>query len=146
VVTLIVTREDLFADAEKQIASALLCGCSAIVTADDCHKEALQSLQNKYLKAGLPNQLVQLTDLESLGGLIQDNQVEAIVANSLNADSSSLRQAMAKRSGSIIPLIEWPQRDEDYNYHWLLWFLSERTRTENLVARGGNTKLFNLEE
>jgi RHH-type proline utilization regulon transcriptional repressor/proline dehydrogenase/delta 1-pyrroline-5-carboxylate dehydrogenase len=53
---------------------------------------------------------------------------------------------MAKRSGSIITLIEWPQRDEDYNYHWLLWFLSERTRTENLVARGGNTKLFNLEE
>ena len=146
VVTLIVTREDLFADAEKQIASALLCGCSAIVTADDCHKEALQSLQNNYLKAGLPNQLLQLTDLDSLGGLIQQGQVEAIAANSLNADSSSLRQAMAKRSGSIIPLIEWPQRDEDYNYHWLLWFLSERTRTENLVARGGNTKLFNLEE
>jgi RHH-type proline utilization regulon transcriptional repressor/proline dehydrogenase/delta 1-pyrroline-5-carboxylate dehydrogenase len=146
VVTLIVTREDLFADAEKQIASALLCGCSVIVTADDCNKEALQSLQNKYLKAGLPNQLLQLTHLDSLGGLIQQGQVEAITANSLNADSSNLRQAMAKRSGSIIPLIEWPQRDEDYNYHWLLWFLSERTRTENLVARGGNTKLFNLEE
>jgi RHH-type proline utilization regulon transcriptional repressor/proline dehydrogenase/delta 1-pyrroline-5-carboxylate dehydrogenase len=146
VVTLIVTREDLFADAEKQIASALLCGCSVIVTADDCNKEALQSLQNKYLKAGLPNQLLQLTHLDSLGGLIQQGQVEAITANSLNADSSNLRQAMAKRSGSIITLIEWPQRDEDYNYHWLLWFLSERTRTENLVARGGNTKLFNLEE
>ncbi|MDA9296222.1 bifunctional proline dehydrogenase/L-glutamate gamma-semialdehyde dehydrogenase PutA [Porticoccaceae bacterium] len=146
VVTLIVTQEDLFTDAEKQIASALLCGCPVVVTADDCHKEALQNLQNNYLKAGLPNQLLQLTDLESLGGLIQDNQVEAIVANSLNADSSSLRQAMAKRSGSIIPLIEWPQREQDYTYYWLLWFLSERTRTENLVARGGNTKLFNLEE
>ena len=93
----------MFADAEKQIASALLCGCSVIVTADDCHKEALQSLQNKDLKAGLPNQLLQLTDLDSLGGLIQQGQVEAITANSLNADSSNLRQAMAKRSGSIIP-------------------------------------------
>jgi len=146
VVILIVTQQDFLADAEKQIASALLCGCPVIVTADIVHQKALQSLQNNYLNAGLPNQLLQPTALEGLGKLIQNNQVEAIVANSLNADSSSLRQAMAKRSGSIIPLIEWPQRDQDYSYHWLLWFLSERTRTENLVARGGNTKLFNLEE
>jgi RHH-type proline utilization regulon transcriptional repressor/proline dehydrogenase/delta 1-pyrroline-5-carboxylate dehydrogenase len=53
---------------------------------------------------------------------------------------------MAKRTGSIIPLIEWPENNQGYNYHWLLWFLSERTRTENLVARGGNTQLFNLAE
>ena len=53
---------------------------------------------------------------------------------------------MAKRTGSIIPLIEWPETAEGHNYPWLLWFLSERTRTENLVARGGNTQLFNLAE
>ena len=51
---------------------------------------------------------------------------------------------MANRSGCIIPLIEWPKINADYNYRWLLGFLSERTRTENLVARGGNTQLFNL--
>ena len=146
VVTLIVTAQDSLSDAEKQIASALLCGCSVIVTADNCHQEELKILQNKYADNDLPKNLLQLATLENLAELIQDNQVEGIMANSLNADSSSLRQAMAKRSGSIIPLIEWPQRDKDYSYHWLLWFLSERTRTENLVARGGNTKLFNLEE
>jgi RHH-type proline utilization regulon transcriptional repressor/proline dehydrogenase/delta 1-pyrroline-5-carboxylate dehydrogenase len=69
-----------------------------------------------------------------------------VVANSKNANSQSLRQLIAQRDGSIIPLIQWPKSNKDYNYHWLLSFLSERTRTENLVARGGNTQLFNLAE
>ncbi len=146
VLTLIVTQQDRFADAEKQIASALLCGCSLIVTADSCHQVTLQSLQDQYARAGLPRNLLHTAPLDMLGNLVLDNQVEGVLANSLNADSSSLRQVMAKRTGSIIPLIEWPQRDQDYSYHWLLGFLSERTRTENLVARGGNTALFNLEE
>ena len=144
--TLIMTAEDLLRDAEKQIVSALLCGCPVIVAADSCHQGAIKSLQKRYASAGLPKNLLQLAGLESLEGLIQDDRIEGIMANSLNADSSSLRQVMAKRSGSIVPLIEWPLCDRDYSYHWLLWFLSERTRTENLVARGGNTKLFNLEE
>ena len=84
--------------------------------------------------------------MTSLSELIQNNNIEGVIANSLNADSSALRQVMAKRTGSIIPLIEWPKTAEGFNYHWLLWFLSERTRTENLVARGGNTQLFNLAE
>jgi RHH-type proline utilization regulon transcriptional repressor/proline dehydrogenase/delta 1-pyrroline-5-carboxylate dehydrogenase len=146
VVTLIVTQQDGIAEAEKQIASALLCGCSVIVAADSCHQQKLKGLQDKYVSAKLPRHLLQLAPLESLPGLIQDDQIEAIVANTLGAKSSSLRQAMAKRSASIIPLIEWPHRDQDYTYYWLLWFLGERTRTENLVARGGNTQLFNLEE
>ncbi len=146
VLTLIVTQQDRFADAEKQIASALLCGCSLIVTADSCHQVTLQSLQDQYARAGLPRNLLHTAPLHMLGSLVLDNQVEGVLANSLNTDSSSLRQVMAKRTGSIIPLIEWPQRDQDYSYHWLLGFLSERTRTENLVARGGNTALFNLEE
>ena len=146
VMVVVITPQDKFAHAEKQIASALLCGCPVIVSADGCHQEELLSLQNQYEKAGLAQNLLQFTALDNLTGLVLDNLVEGIVTNSLNTDSSALRQAMAKRTGSIIPLIEWPQRDQDYSYHWLLWFLSERTRTENLVARGGNTKLFNLED
>ena len=146
VVVVVITPQDPFAHAEKQIASALLCGCPVIVTADGCHQDDLLSLRDKYGKAGLAKNLLQFAALDNLTGLVLDNQVEGIVTNSLNTNSSDLRQAMAKRTGSIIPLIEWPQRDQDYSYHWLLWFLSERTRTENLVARGGNTKLFNLEE
>ena len=146
VMTLIITQQDSLVDAEKQIASALLCGCAVIVTAGELHQAALATLRDQYIKAGLASDLLQIEPLQSLALMIADDQVEGIIANSLNAKSCSLRQAMAMRSGSIIPLIEWPRRDEDYSYHWLLWFLSERTRTENLVARGGNTQLFNLAE
>ena len=142
---LVVREEDAIEAAERQIVSALLCGCPVIVAADSAHQAALESLQGNYQQAGLAKTLLQLASIESLSGLIQNNSIEGLIANSLNTDSTDLRQVMAKRTGSIIPLIEWPETAEGFNYHWLLWFLSERTRTENLVARGGNTQLFNLE-
>ncbi|MGB0449970.1 MAG: bifunctional proline dehydrogenase/L-glutamate gamma-semialdehyde dehydrogenase, partial [Porticoccaceae bacterium] len=142
--TLVVTETDPLAEAEKQIACALLCGCPLVVAAHSSHRAGLESLQANYREAGLAGELLQLVSLESLLPLIGDNRIEGVIANCLGRDSSALRQQMANRSGSIIPLIEWPESDSGYNYHWLLWFLSERTRTENLVARGGNTQLFNL--
>jgi len=143
---LAVTQADTIAAAEKQIASALLCGCPVIVAADQSNRAALEAIQSSYQQAALPSELLQLEPLQRLAGIVKDNGIEGIMANSLNKDSSQIRQLMAERTGSIIPLIEWPENDRGYNYHWLLWFLSERTRTENLVARGGNTQLFNLAE
>jgi RHH-type proline utilization regulon transcriptional repressor/proline dehydrogenase/delta 1-pyrroline-5-carboxylate dehydrogenase len=143
---LVVREEDAIEAAEQQIISALLCGCPVIMVADSTHQTALKTLQSNYKKVVPVKALLQLAPMTSLSELIQNNNIEGVIANSLNADSSALRQVMAKRKGSIIPLIEWPKTAEGFNYHWLLWFLSERTRTENLVARGGNTQLFNLAE
>ena len=143
---LVVREEDAIEAAEQQIISALLCGCPVIMVADSTHQTALKTLQSNYKKVVPVKALLQLAPMTSLSELIQNNSIEGVIANSLNADSSALRQVMAKRKGSIIPLIEWPKTAEGFNYHWLLWFLSERTRTENLVARGGNTQLFNLAE
>ncbi len=146
VMVLVLTVNDSIENAEKQIASALVCGCPIIAAIDKTHIAALNTLQQDYQHAGLAEALLQLEPLETLAELIQNNSVEGLIANTTNSDSTILRQAMAKRTGSIIPLIEWPENNQGYNYHWLLWFLSERTRTENLVARGGNTQLFNLAE
>ena len=143
---LVVREQDHLEAAEQQISSALLCGCPVIVAADSAHQTALKGLQTQYQQAGLAKALLQLAHMESLSELIQNNSIEGLIANSSNTDSTDLRQVMAKRTGSIIPLIEWPETAEGFTYHWLLWFLSERTRTENLVARGGNTQLFNLAE
>jgi RHH-type proline utilization regulon transcriptional repressor/proline dehydrogenase/delta 1-pyrroline-5-carboxylate dehydrogenase len=103
-------------------------------------------VQKDYQRAGLEKALIQIEPMVSLVTLVQNNAVEAVIANSLNTDSAGLRQVMAQRTGSIIPLIEWPKNDVGYTYHWLLSLLTERTRTENLVAKGGNTQLFNLAE
>jgi RHH-type proline utilization regulon transcriptional repressor/proline dehydrogenase/delta 1-pyrroline-5-carboxylate dehydrogenase len=116
------------------------------VVAAKAHINELNSIAESYQQAELMSRLLQIEPLESLADLIQNNSGEGIIANTRNTDSSALWQLMTQRSGSIIPLIEWPESNEGYSYHWLLWFLSERTRTENLVARGGNTQLFNLVE
>ena len=143
---LIVRQQDSLIEAQKQIAAALLCGCAVIITADVTQQNALTAVQKDYQRAGLEKALIQIEPMVSLVTLVQNNAVEAVIANSLNTDSAGLRQVMAQRNGSIIPLIEWPKNDVGYSYHWLLSLLTERTRTENLVAKGGNTQLFNLAE
>ena len=78
--------------------------------------------------------------------LIEQPSVAGAMANSRHSDSANLRRAMAERSASIIPLIEWPQHDWDCTYAWLSGMLRERTRTrtENLVVTGGNAQLYNI--
>ena len=81
---MVVTKNDLMAKAEKQIACALLCGCPVIIAADQSHKASLKTLQANYLQAGLAADLLQIEPIESLSGLIQDSSVEGLIANSLN--------------------------------------------------------------
>ncbi|MGB2218149.1 MAG: bifunctional proline dehydrogenase/L-glutamate gamma-semialdehyde dehydrogenase, partial [Porticoccaceae bacterium] len=143
---LVIREQDPIDVAEQQITCALLCGCPIIMAADRSHWVALEQMRERYQQAGISALLLQLMPIEGLNGIVQNNRIEGVIANSLNTDSSKLRQIMASRTGSIIPLIEWPADNSGYHYHWLLWFLSERTKTENLVARGGNTQLFNLQD
>jgi RHH-type proline utilization regulon transcriptional repressor/proline dehydrogenase/delta 1-pyrroline-5-carboxylate dehydrogenase len=143
---LLIRHRDPFKNALQQIGCALLCGCPVIIAAHESLAIKLTSIINACVKKGLPKHLVTLTSLDESVDLIRHPDISGVIANTAQTDSQSLRQAMATRNGSIIPLIEWPKSSQGYHYQWLLWFLSERTRTENLVARGGNTQLFNLTE
>ena len=146
VMLVIVQDSDTAQEAVKQIGSALLCGCPVIIAAQDKYISVIHNIQRTFNAVGLPDGLLQTVDFDRIGALTQHPDIAGVVANSKNVSSQSLRQLIAQRDGSIIPLIEWPKSNKGYNYHWLLGFLSERTRTENLVARGGNTQLFNLAE
>ena len=146
VMILIIRDEDPAMSITLQIASALLCGCSLLICAGTHHHQMVIDVLSHYKMLDLPKRMLQTVALDDSASLIQHPDIAGVIANSFGANSKALRKEMAKRSGCIIPLIEWPKINTDYNYHWLLGFLSERTRTENLVARGGNTQLFNLSE
>jgi RHH-type proline utilization regulon transcriptional repressor/proline dehydrogenase/delta 1-pyrroline-5-carboxylate dehydrogenase len=146
VMLLLIREADLFESALQQIGCALLCGCPLIIAVHQSLKTKLIRVMNNYSKDGTPKHLITIVSLEQSIDLIQHPDISGVIANTADTNSHSLRQIIAKRSGSIIPLIEWPKNNQGYHYHWLLWFLSERTRTENLVAQGGNTQLFNLTE
>jgi len=145
-ILLIVRKGDSRVATQRQIATALLCGSSVVVA---CHADSqamIENIINQYLIAGVPRETVHIEGLESIKQWIQHPDINAVVTNSEGLDSQLLRRAMAQRNGAIIPLIQWPLSDAGYHYAWLFQFLNERTRTENLVARGGNTQLFSLEE
>ena len=146
VMILIIRDEDPVMAITLQIASALLCGCSLLICTDNSHDQTVIDIINRYEALGLPPDILQTIAIDNSASLIQHPSIAGVIANSFGVNSSLLRREIAKRSGCIIPLIEWPKSNSDYNYQWLLGFLSERTRTENLVARGGNAKLFNLAE
>jgi RHH-type proline utilization regulon transcriptional repressor/proline dehydrogenase/delta 1-pyrroline-5-carboxylate dehydrogenase len=144
IMVLVVTANDTIDAVEKQLASALLCGCAVVVAIEHLHADALTEILTTYRRLGLPEGVLKIVWIDLLAMLIEQPSVAGVMANSRHSDSANLRRAMAERSASIIRLIEWPQHDGDYTYAWLLGMLRERTRTENLVVRGGNAQLYNL--
>jgi RHH-type proline utilization regulon transcriptional repressor/proline dehydrogenase/delta 1-pyrroline-5-carboxylate dehydrogenase len=145
-ILLMVRETDCVVAARRQIATSLLCGCSLIIACHSDIRVTMQKVINQYVIAGLPAQTIVIEDLGNTRQLIKDPGTCAVLANSEGLDSQLLRQVIAQRDGKIIPLIQWPSTDEGYYFGWLLQFLNERTRTENLVAKGGNTQLFSLQE
>ncbi len=72
----------------------------------------------------------------------------AIMIHASHPELFEYRKRVANRDGAITPLVEY---DESIliseNLDWYASYLSsERTKTDNLVAKGGNTQLFNLDE
>lgn len=81
-------------------------------------------------------------------GLLSHSEIAAVAVATDNPKLPTIRTCLAMREGPIVPLLEFdssvtnPKRAAGY----LNFFIDERTRTDNLVARGGNTQLFNLDE
>lgn len=72
---------------------------------------------------------------------------QAVIAHRSHPNLPEFKRRISQREGAIIPLIEF---DESVllseNLDWYIsQFCAERTKTDNLVAKGGNTQLFNLE-
>ncbi|RBP53275.1 L-proline dehydrogenase /delta-1-pyrroline-5-carboxylate dehydrogenase [Arenicella xantha] len=98
--------------------------------------------------AAMPSGVLQLSEAENLGSLLAHTDISAIVASTSFPDIQAVRKLLADRTGPITQLIEFdssvsnPNRSSNY----VSFLIDERTKTDNLVARGGNTQLFNLTE
>jgi len=78
--------------------------------------------------------------------LIKHSNLAALAVASHNPIKNELRVLLANKSGPITPLIEFDNgitRPENARLY-ASYFIQERTRTDNLIARGGNTQLLNL--
>ena len=83
---------------------------------------------------------------ENVIARVSNKQHQGILIHSSHPDLEQFRTRVALRDGGIIPMIEFDETCLlEENLGWLTSYLTrERTKTENLVAKGGNTQLFNL--
>lgn len=126
--------------------AALISGNSVVVSASKKHHILMQKLQNMFSKYKLNFLLSVVQDEEWLELLTSDN---IAVVSSLNADVrvKKLANLLAHRSGALIrfiydtDLVAYCSRRSHYD---LIEFSTEKTRTINITAIGGNASLLEL--
>lgn len=127
-----------------QLVCALVAGNSVIICSDDRQLTAL--LHSVVQSVSLPINLLQLTSLDAYQTLIESD-VRSVGYVGHRARERLLNRQLAKRSGAIINLVsetDFIQLPTAYDPHLSLCFITERTRTINITAVGGNATLLEL--
>ena len=132
-------------DVAKNISVALMCGCPVILLSDDSLFDIHEGIINEFIASSQKNLLLH-EKCSCLRSLISNRSLYSFMIDEDHELASFIKNQFALRYHGIVNIIP-PQTDfTAVDASWLLNFLSERTLTENLVASGGNTQLFNLVE
>ncbi|PSV52952.1 aldehyde dehydrogenase family protein [Photobacterium sp. GB-3] len=130
-----------------QIATALVCGNSVMLCLSPDHPLNTGAILSQLEPAGcVANVLSVIEDIE-LESLIQSQEVAAVAYSGTAERALSLARQLAARSGQLAQLVA----ETDF-YHlpvigspsYCLRFITERTRTINITAVGGNATLLEL--
>lgn len=139
-------------DSSKQL-SAMLCvilaaGNSVLLHSNCEASTSTAEAAKAQLWKGLPNVTLQLSHETNLGTLLLQPEFAVVAVARTNSCLLSIRETLATRSGPITQIVEFDAsvNNPDRVSNYLSFFVDERTKTDNLVARGGNTQLFNLTE
>ncbi|MEH0689071.1 1-pyrroline-5-carboxylate dehydrogenase [Vibrio cholerae] len=127
-----------------QLTTALLAGNSVILCSDD--DTLCTALEDACTHSSLPTHVLQVAPLEAYPQLLESDircigyvgQTQALVR---------LNRQLAKRSGAIVSLVSETDLSAlpvAQDPHLALRFITERTRTINITAVGGNATLLEL--
>jgi len=127
-----------------QVSAALIAGNSLIFCSDDA--ELCQTLEAAYLQSSLPTNLVQFAALDAYHQLLESDVRSIGYVGNTEVERTINRQ-LAKRSGAIVSLTsetDLVSLPVAHDPHLALRFITERTRTINITAVGGNATLLEL--
>ena len=148
VVLCVMTDDDSPEQIVAQLSLVLAAGCSAIFIGNELARSQTKPLFDAFFRQQLLANTVQILGKESLYAVASDTRICAVTAISGTHNLCIIKKLIAERKGAIIPFIEMPATMHSRYSHTIYWAITyliiEKTRTENLVARGGNTQLFNL--
>lgn len=130
--------------AVAQMTAALIAGNSVIFCSDDA--ELCKDLEAAYTQSSLPTNLVQFASLDAYHQLLESDVRSVGYVGDVEVERSINRQ-LAKREGAIVGLVSETDLNATpvaHDPHLSLRFITERTRTINITAVGGNATLLEL--
>ncbi len=130
-----------------QICVALLAGNCVFIALPPQKAELTQILRRTLLASGVPENVVQASDGEALETVLNAGGIAGIAYTGDAATATALNRQLAARSGSLVQLIAETDLDtlaSASDTHYILRFITERTRTINITAVGGNATLLEL--
>jgi delta 1-pyrroline-5-carboxylate dehydrogenase len=126
------------------ISAALIAGNSIVMSSEDSvFTSMFSSVMNE---AGLPEKLIQVLSEDQCTALISSD-IRSVGFVGSESDERQLNRAFAKRDGVIVSfvsetdLVDLPVAHDPY---LSLRFITERTRTINITAIGGNASLLEM--
>ncbi|ENM5854051.1 1-pyrroline-5-carboxylate dehydrogenase [Vibrio mimicus] len=144
----LIIQEDNGAQAKQaavaQLTAALVAGNSVVFCSDDA--ELSSALVTAYQQSSLPANLLQFTSFDAYHQLIESDVRCVGYVGNLSVEATLNRQ-LAKRTGAIVSLVSETDLltlPVAHDPHLSLRFITERTRTINITAVGGNATLLEL--
>lgn len=142
-------ENDTLSDVIINISLVLACGNSIVVVANSDSLELLHQIRESLSATELPRHTFQVIESSHLTKLLDDENFIAVISQNQNNQNNAINERLSRRSGSIAPLVEISPSQTSNKQNWfseMSYLTTEKTKTDNLVARGGNTQLFNLTE
>ena len=133
-------------DVVKNIFLSLVCGCAIILISDKNLSDMCSKIIKDFDVFAKGQKLVIYQDYSQIKSLIQNKNILNIMMDDRLKISSYIREEFARRKYGILNVINPLDSSQEVTTDWLLGLVLERTKTENLVASGGNTQLFNLSD
>ncbi|ERB63574.1 1-pyrroline-5-carboxylate dehydrogenase [Vibrio coralliilyticus OCN008] len=127
-----------------QVTAALVAGNSVILCSDDT--QLTQNLEAAYTQSSLPMNLLQFASLDAYHQLLESDVRSVGYIGNQEVEQTINRQ-LSKRTGAIVGLVsetDVATIPVAHDPHLSLRFITERTRTINITAVGGNATLLEL--
>lgn len=131
------------------ITSALVAGNCVVISVSAQNIEVANKLLSTLLLACIPTSVVQVAPIDSMALLINEFATAGVVYAGDSAESAKINQQLASREGGLAQLISEVDLSL-FSYitdrYYILRFITEKTRTINITAIGGNAALLALGE
>ena len=136
----------------ERVVAHIICllatGSPVLLLGGKAAEKVLTEWQAKAVQANLPVQVRDAVSVCSTPEVLESEEIKAVAIDAATLLSDTLKQTLAMRNGALTPVVQLAstQSSEQELRLMLTGLITERTFTDNLVAKGGDTQLYRLAE